>query len=131
MRAQFLLLVEDEALIRLDLVQVLEDRGYVVADYADGPPAMAEVDRRDEISGLITDINLGSDVDGWEVARHTRTKFPGIPVVYISGDSVANWPDEGVPNSLILQKPFADNEIVSALSTLLGEGTAASRPSAG
>jgi hypothetical protein len=41
-------------------------------------------------------------------------------VVYISGDSVDAWTAEGVPNSLILQKPFADAQLLSAVTTLLG-----------
>lgn len=116
-----LLVVEDETLIRLDLVEVLEGGGYTVAEIADSAGAIAEIDRHEELCGLVTDVNLGSGATGWDVARHARKKFPGIAVVYITGDSVGSWPAEGVPNSLILQKPFADAQIVGAITTLLNQ----------
>lgn len=121
MDMQPLLVVEDETLIRLDLIDVLEAGGYTVTDGADGSAALAEIERRDELSGFITDINLGSDVNGWEAARHARRKFPGLAVVYITGDSASQWPAEGVPNSMMLQKPFADAQILNAISTLLNQ----------
>lgn len=121
MDVQPILVVEDETLIRLDIIEVLEAGGYTVVDQSDGNAGLAEIDRRDELCGLITDVNLGSDKSGWEVARHARSKFPGIAVVYISGDSVASWPAEGVPQSLILQKPFADAQILGAITTLLNQ----------
>lgn len=121
MDVQPILVVEDETLIRLDIIEVLEAGGYTVVDQSDGNAGLAEINRRDELCGLITDVNLGSATSGWEVARHARSKFPGIAVVYISGDSVASWPAEGVPHSLILQKPFADAQILGAITTLLNQ----------
>jgi CheY-like chemotaxis protein len=67
---------------------------------------------------LITDIKLGSKMNGWEVARHARQTYPGIAVVYMSGDSAADWTAEGVPNSVMLQKPFATAQVTTAISTL-------------
>lgn len=121
MDVQPLLVVEDEPLIRIDLVDVLEAGGYTVDDGADGAAGMAAIDRRDQLCGLITDINLGTEVDGWGVARHARKKFPGVAVVYITGDSAAEWPAQGVPNSMVLQKPFADAQLLSAITTLLNQ----------
>jgi hypothetical protein len=44
-----------------------------------------------------------------------------IAIVYTSGDSAGDWPSEGLPHSLILQKPFADAQLVTAISTLINE----------
>lgn len=129
MDLQPLLVIEDETLIRLDLVDVLEAGGYGVKDAADGSAGLAEIESRDELCGLITDINLGTDVNGWDVARHARKKFPGLAVVYITGDSASQWPAEGVPNSMVLQKPFADAQILNAITTLLNQN--AGQPSQG
>jgi CheY-like chemotaxis protein len=117
---QPLLVVEDEALIRINLIDVLNEGGYTVDECASGNAAIANIDSRDVLHGLITDINIGSGPNGWHVARQARQKFPDIAVVYISGDSVDAWTAEGVPNSLILQKPFADAQLLSAVTTLLG-----------
>jgi CheY-like chemotaxis protein len=118
---QPLLVVEDEAMIRLNLIDVLKDGGYSVDECASGNAAITNIGGRDTLHGLITDINIGSGPNGWHVAREARQKFPDIAVVYISGDSVDAWAAEGVPNSLILQKPFADAQLLSAVTTLLAE----------
>lgn len=118
---QPILVVEDEAIIRMNLVDVLEAGGFTVLESIDGDRAVAEIDSREVLHGLVTDVRLGSGVDGWVVARQARLKFPSIAVVYITGDSAGDWPSEGVPNSIVLQKPFADAQLMDAVTTSLRE----------
>jgi len=42
-----------------------------------------------------------------------------MPVVYLSGDSEADWTARGVPQSVFIAKPFAPAQVVTAISTLL------------
>ncbi len=116
---QPLLVVEDEPLIRLDLVEILEAGGYSADQSASARAAVSNIQGRDVLHGVVTDIKLGAGEKGWHVARVARQKFPDIAVVYITGDSAAEWPAEGVPNSIVLQKPFADAQLLSAIATLL------------
>ncbi len=53
--------------------------------------------------------------------------MPGLPVVYMSGDSAHEWTVKGVPNSVMVSKPFVIAQIITAISSLLNE---ASSPSA-
>ena len=69
---------------------------------------MLIIDASTELQGLATDIRLGAGPTGWEVAHHARKKYPDIAVVYTTGDGAADWFAEGVPNSVMLQKPFAE-----------------------
>lgn len=55
---------------------------------------------------LVTDINLPG-IDDWELNQRAREIDPNFPVVYISGASPGEWPSEGVPNIVILEKSFA------------------------
>jgi CheY-like chemotaxis protein len=112
----FVLVVEDELLIQ-DLVQgMLEDAGYAVATAATGADAVQILEARaPQCSGLITDINLGPPPSGWDVARRARELNEGLAVVYVSGDSAHGWTLHGVPQSLLLQKPFTATQIVAAL----------------
>ena len=71
--------------------------------------------RAPQCSGLITDINLGPPPSGWDVARRARELNEGLAVVYVSGDSAHGWTLHGVPQSLLLQKPFTATQIVAAL----------------
>jgi len=69
---------------------------------------------------LVTDINLGPDkMEGWEVAKHAREISPGLPVVYMSARATGDWTSKGVPNSIMLSKPFAPAQLVTAVSQLL------------
>lgn len=118
------LVVEDEVLIRMDLVETLEAGGFTVVECGDGPSALEQIDALDDIQGLITDIKLGSEPNGWAVAHYARRKFPCLAVLYVTGDSVADWSAEGVPNSAILQKPFADAQLTTVISSLLTDAVA-------
>ena len=83
---------------------------------------MASVERNEPIlSGIITDIRIGGGPDGWEVARRARGINSHIPIIYMSGDSAHEHGSRGVPESVMLQKPFAPAQVVTALSTLLNE----------
>ena len=72
------------------------------------------------IRALITDINLGRDkITGWEVAKHAREKEANLPIVYMTGHSADEWTAKGVPNSVLITKPFAPAQILTAVSHLL------------
>lgn len=114
------LLVEDEFLIR-DLIQAsLEDADFSVAAAGHGGEAIKLLDGSDSsVSALITDVRLGEGPDGWAVARHARKLKPNLPVIYFSGHSAADWPSEGVPNSVYLQKPLTAPQIVKAVQKVV------------
>ena len=117
-----LLVVEDEPLVLLGIQDALEAGGYTVLAAGNGEEAVQLLaSRADEISGLITDIRLGSGPDGWQVARHAREVKPNMAIVYATGDSAHEWASHGVPKSLLMQKPYAAAQAVSAISTLLTE----------
>ena len=114
-----LLLVEDEPIIRTSLAAALEDGGYRLIEADDAAQAMDVIEGDEQLSGIITDVQLGPGKNGWDIARHARHRFPNLAVVYMTGDSSADWGAEGVPNSTLLQKPFATAQMVTAVSMLL------------
>ena len=115
-----ILLVEDELLISDMLVAALEDAGFSTLVAADGDSAVQLLkESGDTIRGLITDINLAADMNGWDVARAAREQAADLPVVYVSGASGHEWTSSGVPKSLMITKPFAPAQVVVAISSLL------------
>jgi DNA-binding response OmpR family regulator len=113
------LLVEDEALVSMTVEAALEDAGFLIRTAASGKQAMEILDTEAEsFNALITDVNLGP-VDGWAVARHARELEATIPVIYTTGDSAHQWTAYGVPGSVLVEKPFAPIQIVTAVSSLL------------
>jgi CheY-like chemotaxis protein len=116
------LVVEDETLILLDLESALEEAGFEVLAAASAEQAIAAFDGTPGIfRALLSDIRLGPGLSGWEVARHVRQTNSTIPVVYVSGDSASQWGAEGVPNSIMISKPFFLPQVITAISTLLNQ----------
>ena len=70
------------------------------------------------LSALITDIQLGCEVDGWEIARRARECQPDLPVLYISGTCSLEHPSLGVPDSMMLRKPVIAQQVLRALQKL-------------
>lgn len=115
-----LLVVEDEPLVRSMIEDMLLDAGFSVRPVENGARAIELVDSIGcAIHGVVTDVRLGAGPDGWTVARHIRGRCPGLPVVYVTGDSAHEWRTEGVSDSLLIQKPFVSAQITSAMAHLL------------
>ena len=115
-----ILVVEDEPLILLDVETALQESGFEVVTAHNAAEAIAAFDAEPErFKGLITDIRLGAGKSGWDVARHLRQANSTLPVIYVSGDSAVHWGAEGVPESVMIAKPFVLPQSLTALSTLL------------
>lgn len=112
-----ILVAEDEILIRLAIVEALEAGGYSVVEAQDGASALARLEQLDGLQGLVTDIRMGAGPDGWQLAHRARERFPTLPVVYVTGDSAADWAANGVPLSIVLQKPIVSAELVAGLTS--------------
>lgn len=120
-----ILVVEDEVLIQALVEEALVEGGYKVNVISSGDEALKYLGIQEpEFRALVTDVNLGSNkIDGWEVARKARETNPELPIVYMTGDRAADWASKGVPNSVLLSKPFAPAQLVTAVSQLLNVGT--------
>ena len=113
-------LVEDESLIQELVEHALEEGGFAVVAANSGHEAIAmlEVDGA-EFRALVSDVHLGCGPTGWEVAKRARELNEHLPVVYMTGGNGHEWASQGVPNSILIEKPFAPAQIVTAVSQLL------------
>ncbi|WP_211857811.1 response regulator [Plastoroseomonas hellenica] len=128
--ATVLLLAEDEAVLQTVLEAALSSEGFSVVPASSGVKAMAELDRDDaRFQGVIADVRLGKGPSGWDVGRRAREVFPAVPVIYMTGDSAHEWSAHGVPESIVLQKPFVPAQLITAIATLLNEAGTASAAS--
>jgi DNA-binding response OmpR family regulator len=122
-----ILVVEDDHLIQSVVEEALKEGGFEIVLASSGERGVELLDHdEDKCRALVTDINLGRDkLDGWQVARHAREIDPVFPVIYMSGDSAEDWASKGVPNSIMLAKPFAPAQLVTAVAQLLNGGPCA------
>lgn len=78
-----------------------------------------------DLQALVTDIDLAPvKLTGWDVARHAREIIPALPIVYTSGASGNDWASKGVPKSVLIGKPFAPAQVLTAVSQLMNERAA-------
>jgi DNA-binding NtrC family response regulator len=112
-------LVEDEPLIAFLLEEVLCEAGHEVRSSSSWEDAMRVVDAAEqEFDALITDVRLGPQQTGWEIARRVRELHPAMPVIYISGYTEGAMAAEGVPGSVLITKPFGAAAILSVLERI-------------
>src|ERR1017187_1790754 len=79
------LVVDDDASVRLMLSKLLTRSGHEVIEARDGLEAIATLGAR-PIDLVITDLNMPG-ADGLQVLRHTREKHPKIPVLILTGEN--------------------------------------------
>jgi DNA-binding response OmpR family regulator len=119
-----ILVVEDEEPLQEIVHDALKEGGFDVTTVASGEVAVAMIESGVvKYSALVTDVNLKGPMKGWEIARLVRQIDPAFPVVYMTGAAADEWASEGVPNSILLTKPFAPAQLVTAVSQLLNTGT--------
>jgi DNA-binding response OmpR family regulator len=113
------MVVEDDEVIQDLVEEALSDGGFESAITASSKEAIALLKGDSKFRALVTDIDLPGGLDGWEVARVARETDPTMPVVYMTGTHGEEWASKGVPNSILIAKPFALAQLVTAISSLL------------
>src|SRR5215470_18063014 len=110
------LVVEDEQLIQESLGTALEEAGFAVIFASNGGEALQSLEQEggDPVRALVTDVDLGTEITGWNVAKRARELHPDMAVAYITGGSADEWSAHGVPKSILITKPFAPAQVVTA-----------------
>jgi DNA-binding response OmpR family regulator len=118
------LVIEDDQPIQSLVEDALSEAGFEPAIAPSGEEAVTLLKgNKGKYRVLVTDINLRGRTDGWEVAKQAREIDPAFPVIYMTGASAGEYASRGVPNSILLTKPFAPAQLVTAVSQLLNTGT--------
>ncbi len=118
------LVIEDEYLLQADLEKVLTEAGFAIEILSSGEEALTLfMGGAVTCSALITDVRLRGRMSGWEAAKRIREKDPAFPIIYVTGAPAEEWAANGVPNSVLISKPFAVAQLVTALSNLLNIST--------
>jgi DNA-binding response OmpR family regulator len=119
-----ILVVEDDFLVQAMIKDALAEAGFEVAAISDGEQALSLLkDGKAAYRALVTDINGLGAIDGWHLARRAREIDPGFPVIYLTAAAAGEWAANGVPNSVLIAKPFAPAQIVTAVAQLLNTGS--------
>jgi two-component system nitrogen regulation response regulator NtrX len=112
--AHDILIVDDEADIRMSIAGVLKDEGYATRDAADSAEALAAIHAR-QPTLVILDIWLqGSELDGIAILRRLHAEMPTVPVVMISGHGTIETAVEAIKLGAydFIEKPFKSDRLL-------------------
>ncbi len=119
MPSSSILFIEDDQLCCLDTCEFLREHGYLITEAHNAAVAFDLIDGHAPMEALVTDIDLGPGTDGFEVARHARSVYPRLPVVFVSGTAAARHLAEGVDGSEFVSKPFQPQQLMEALDHVM------------
>jgi signal transduction histidine kinase len=117
---QKLLVVEDDAIVRLALVQTLLDLGYEVTEAPGGPKALALLKEGGRVDLLITDVGLPG-MSGRELAEAARELRPTLKTLFITGYAEGSPQRGGELGSreFVLPKPFTTAKLSARVAQVL------------
>lgn len=113
-----ILVVEDEVLIRMDVVDQLGALGYRLIEAANGQEALDALSDGGVINILFTDVHMPGDLDGVMLAREVSQRRPEIGIIVTSGR--ASLSTDSLPEgSRFYPKPYVSATVHTAIQEML------------
>jgi YesN/AraC family two-component response regulator len=111
-----ILLVEDEAIIRLGLAEVFERAGFRVIEAGDGVDAVRLLVEHSDISIVVSDVDMPR-MNGLQLTETVQRMYPAIKIVLTSGISYVRA-ETLPPGVRFFEKPIRDDELVACICEL-------------
>jgi CheY-like chemotaxis protein len=111
------LIVDDEALLRMHAADLLEEAGYATLEAANADEALRILEQRPEVRLLFTDIQMPGKLDGLGLAREVHRRWPRILLVVTSGQikpAKGDIPDRG----RFVAKPYAAEDLLTQVDEI-------------
>lgn len=101
------LVVDDDAILRMDVAEILEQAGFRTLDAEDGDEAMTVLEQHHlDVTLLFSDVEMPGSRDGFALAREVAVKWPAISIVVASGRLVP-LDGEMPEGARFIGKPFS------------------------
>lgn len=115
-----ILIVEDDALVRMAGIDMLETAGFEVVEAASADDAIAILERAPEVLLLFTDVDMPGSMNGLELAVLVHRRWPNVRRLVTSGHHhIAN--SDGLEDGCFVPKPYSSITIVNQIVTLLAD----------
>jgi len=113
-----ILVVEDEALIRMVSADVLADAGFRVLEAQNADEAIAIMKGADRIKMMFTDIRMPGRMDGLELATFVHAHWPDVRLLVTSGHRVLA--DHEIPDGgRFVSKPYDLRSLVAEVRAII------------
>jgi CheY-like chemotaxis protein len=116
-RSTEILIVEDDVLVRMIASDILTDAGFRVYEAHDAHEAIALLEARSDVRVVFTDWNMPGDIDGMELARLVRKRWPAISVIVTSGKM--RPPGELPAGVRFLAKPYRPLALIEEIEIMV------------
>jgi CheY-like chemotaxis protein len=112
------LVVEDDALVRMVACELVEEAGFVAVEARDADQAVAILERREDIRLVFTDVHMPGSMDGVMLSRLVRDRWPPIHLMVTSGKAILH---EGqLPHGTVFfGKPYEGGLLVETMRRIL------------
>lgn len=113
------LVVEDEALLRMDIADVLQEAGFEVLEAANADEAIVALESDPRIRLVFTDVDMPGTMDGLRLARVVANRWPPVRLIITSGHRLVQITD--IPDgSVFFAKPYQHNAVIGSMLEALG-----------
>lgn len=125
-RKAVVLVVEDDALIRLSAMELVNAAGYEALEASDADAAIRILESRSDIDLVFTDVQMPGTMDGIKLSHYIRDRWPPVKLLVASGNAILE--ESSLPSgSRFFPKPYDDHAIVDAMARLLSSDDAVGR----
>ena len=120
---EVVLVIDDEPTIRMLIVEVLREAGYVAVEAFDGASGLRALETLTRLDLLITDVGLPGGLNGRQIADAARVKRPDLKVLFITGyaENAAlgnGYLDRGMS---VVTKPFPMDALGRKIAGMMAE----------
>lgn len=113
------LVVEDDFLLRMDAIDAVTAAGFEPVDAGNADEAIAILEAHPRIHVVFTDIQMPGSMDGLNLAKFVKDRWPPIKIVATSG-YIRVSEDDLPEGGRFLPKPYTPAQIVGMLRELTG-----------
>ena len=127
-RPPTVLVVEDDAIIRMMAADLVEELGFAMFEVSSADAALTMLERHEEITIVFTDVHMPGSIDGLELAALAHLRWPAVGLVVVSGEHVTT--NDKLPGGAkFFAKPYDAARVQAALVQMSKDiATAAAAP---
>jgi CheY-like chemotaxis protein len=112
-----ILVVEDEPLVRMFLSDLLDEAGFKVFEAVNADEAVSILQARPDVQAVVTDVEMPGSMNGFELARVVRERWPGVGLVVTSGRERPG-PSDLPDDVAFLTKPYLPATVITLIRQL-------------
>jgi PAS domain S-box-containing protein len=115
------LVIDDEPTVRMLIVEVLEEAGFVAIEAEDGPAGLKILQSDLRVDLLITDVGLPGGMNGRQVADAARVIRPDLKVLFVTGfaENAAVGNGDLETGMEVITKPFVMTELANKITDMI------------